>query len=141
MRAMLMSFAAYHLWLHWRPAGIHLARLFVDYEPGIHWSQCQMQSGTTGINTLRIYNPIKQQQDHDPDFSFIHRWAPELQESPNIYPPPIVPHVEAAKAARARITEFRRRAGMRDQIASVTRKHGSRKRPRPSVTSRNSVGQ
>ena len=48
MRAMLMSFAAYHLWLHWRPAGLHLARLFVDYEPGIHWSQCQMQSGTTG---------------------------------------------------------------------------------------------
>ena len=26
MRAMLMSFAAYHLWLHWREPGLHLAR-------------------------------------------------------------------------------------------------------------------
>ncbi|MDO9284766.1 MAG: FAD-binding domain-containing protein, partial [Aquabacterium sp.] len=54
MRAMLVSFAAYHLWLHWRAPGQFLARQFLDFEPGIHWSQMQMQSGTTGINTLRI---------------------------------------------------------------------------------------
>jgi len=54
MRAMLVSFSSYHLWLHWREPGLHLARVFTDYEPGIHWSQVQMQSGTTGINTLRI---------------------------------------------------------------------------------------
>ncbi|MEE8615727.1 MAG: FAD-binding domain-containing protein, partial [Roseateles sp.] len=48
MRAMLVSFAAYHLGLHWRAPGLHLARCFLDFEPGIHWSQMQMQSGTTG---------------------------------------------------------------------------------------------
>ena len=67
MRAMVMSFASYHLWLHWRKPALHLANLFTDYEPGIHYSQVQMQSGTTGINSIRIYNPIKQGVDHDPD--------------------------------------------------------------------------
>ena len=67
MRAMFMSFASYHLWLDWRDTGAVLARRFTDYEPGIHWSQCQMQSGTIGINTLRIYNPVKQGHDQDPE--------------------------------------------------------------------------
>jgi len=54
MRAMLMSFASYNLWLPWQDSGSELANKFVDYEPGIHWNQCQMQSGTTSINTNRI---------------------------------------------------------------------------------------
>lgn len=79
MRAMLVSVAAYPLWLHWRPVGLWLARQFLDYEPGIHWSQMQMQSGTTGINVPRIYNPIKQARDHDPHGHFVRRWLPALR--------------------------------------------------------------
>ena len=55
---------------------------FTDYEPGIHWSQMQMQSGTTGINTIRIYNPVKQGQDQDPETKFVRRWIPELGAVP-----------------------------------------------------------
>ncbi len=129
MRAMLVSFASYHLWLHWRKTSLHLARLFTDYEPGIHYSQMQMQSGTTGINTLRIYSPIKQLADQDADGTFVRRWVPEL-ETPD-YPAPIVDHREAMALARQRLGEIRRRAGTREEARAVAEKHGSRKKPAP----------
>ena len=75
MRAMLVSFASNNLWLDWRKFAHHLSNIFTDYEPGIHYSQIQMQSGTTGINTIRIYNPIKQSYDQDKDGVFIKRWV------------------------------------------------------------------
>lgn len=147
MRAMLMSFAAYPLWLHWREPALHLARLFTDYEPGIHYSQCQMQSGTTGINTLRIYNPIKQARDQDPNGDFVRRWIPELEgvagdwifepwrmsetdrrrSGAADYPRPIVDHAAAARQARQRVTETRRRPGFREQANRVRRDLGSRR--------------
>ena len=54
-------------WLDWRDLNQPLARQFIDYEPGIHISQLQMQSGVTGINALRIYNPVLQGQRLDPE--------------------------------------------------------------------------
>jgi deoxyribodipyrimidine photo-lyase len=93
MRAMLVSVAAYPLWLHWRPVGEWLATQFLDYEPGIHWSQLQMQSGTTGINTTRVYNPIKQAQDHDPHGRFVRQWLPAMRQVPDtwLYEPWLMP--------------------------------------------------
>ena len=85
MRAMLVSFASYHLWLDWRPTAQFLAKHFLDFEPGIHYPQIQMQSGTTGINAVRIYSPIKQVKDHDPQGVFIRRYVPELAAVPDEY--------------------------------------------------------
>jgi deoxyribodipyrimidine photo-lyase len=82
MRAMLVSFLTHHLWLNWRDGSPHLARQFLDFEPGIHYSQFQMQAGTMGVNTIRIYNPVKQGFDHDPDGEFIREWVPELRNVP-----------------------------------------------------------
>ena len=77
-RAMVVSFASYALNLDWRRFAPHLARTFLDYEPGIHYSQLQMQSGTTHGSPPRIYNPIKQSLEKDPEGKFIRRWVMEL---------------------------------------------------------------
>jgi deoxyribodipyrimidine photo-lyase len=124
MRAMLVSFAAYHLWLHWRAPGLFLARQFLDFEPGIHWSQMQMQSGTTGINTLRIYSPSKQALDHDPQGEFIRRWLPEWGTP--AYPAPIVNEQAAARAAKERMYGLRGLPEARNEADQIQERHGSR---------------
>ena len=144
MRAMVMSFASYHLWLDWRPTSLYLAKLFTDYEPGIHYSQAQMQSGTTGINTIRIYNPIKQSQDQDPEGIFLRKWLPELQGMPqdlihtpwmaeskmNGYPMPIIDEKTARKQAADKVYAIRRNIEHRQEAQGIVKKHGSRKRTR-----------
>ncbi len=125
MRAMLVSFAAYHLWLHWREPGLFLARQFLDFEPGIHWSQMQMQSGTTGINTLRIYSPAKQARDHDPTGDYVRRWVPEIGTP--AYPKPIVDERAALAAARERLYALRRGSDAQREADAIQARHGSRR--------------
>ncbi|MCA2999597.1 MAG: deoxyribodipyrimidine photo-lyase [Rhodocyclaceae bacterium] len=159
MRAMLVSFASYQLWLHWRHTSVYLATQFLDYEPGIHYPQVQMQSGVTGINTIRIYNPVKQAQDQDPDGVFVRRWLPVLAKVPDEYifepwtmppsvqddcgvvigrdyPAPIVDHLAAAAFARETLWALRKGDGVRAEAQRVYQKHGSRNPAREGMPKR-----
>jgi deoxyribodipyrimidine photo-lyase len=150
MRAMLVSVAAYPLWLHWHPVGHWLARQFLDYEPGIHWPQMQMQSGTTGINTTRVYNPVKQALDHDPQGVFVRRWLPALRRVPDswLFEPwrmsndvaarcgvrlgqdvalPPVELMDALRESKARMHALRRQSAVRAAKSAVVERHGSRR--------------
>jgi len=146
MRAMLASFAAYNLWLDWRYFAPPLAALFTDFEPGIHYSQIQMQSGTTGINTIRMYNPYKQSEEQDPEANFIVNNIPSFKNVPKnllhfpetvtpfekqLLPPtwkdPIINVVQSSKKAKDKIYGIRKMINHKILAKSVFLKHGSRK--------------
>lgn len=151
MRAMIQSVAAYTLWLPWQDSGNHLAKLFIDYEPGIHWSQIHMQSGITGINAVRAYSIIKQSTDHDINGDFIRKWVPELSMVPNSfihepwlmskdmqekigvrigsdYPAPIVDEAEERNRGIKACYAARKQDDVKSRSKKVYQTHGSRKK-------------
>ena len=110
-----------------------------------------MQSGTTGINTVRAYSILKQSTDHDPEGKYIRNWVPELSSVPShyihepwkmskamqkqinciigkTYPRPIVDEKEARLEGVRKSYKARGNPEVRKISREVNKKHGSRKR-------------
>ena len=151
MRAMVVSAACFGLAQSWRSLQYPLARLFLDYEPGIHFSQIQMQAGIVGINTLRVYSPHKQLLDQDPQAVFVKRWIPELREFDALqisqynertlgdYPEPVTDIKQNTRIIRDQVYAIRKSEAGQEASADVLEKHGSRL-PGNDRTRRKSVG-
>ena len=123
-----------------------------------------MQSGTTGINIPRIYNPIKQAHDHDPNGHFVRRWLPAMRRVPDTWlfepwrmppdlqvrygvtvgtdiPMPLVDLEVATRQAKLRLFALRAQPGVKAAKAAIVEKHASRKREAKSHSRNNSQRQ
>jgi deoxyribodipyrimidine photo-lyase len=105
-----------------------------------------MQSGVTGTNMVRIYNPVKQSLENDPEALFIKQWVPEISHLPltfihepwkmtemeqliyncilgDNYPERIVNIEESGRRAREILFSMQKEASVQKESKRILKKH------------------
>jgi len=123
LRMITASFLVKDLHVDWRWGERYFAEKLIDYDLAANIGGWQWSAGvgTDAQPWFRIFNPITQSENFDPEGKFIRRYLPELAAVPDKfihapwkyaagmgdYPPPIVDHAQA----RAITLALFRRAG------------------------------
>lgn len=76
------SFFAKHLWIDWRIGAEWYESMLVDYDVSSNWGNWQYLSGVGNDprGEARIFNPVKQAFDYDPNATYVKTWVPELRD-------------------------------------------------------------
>ncbi|MFP5218823.1 MAG: cryptochrome/photolyase family protein [Actinomycetes bacterium] len=82
VRMVVASFLVKDLHLHWRRGARHFMRHLRDGDlaSNQHGWQWVAGTGTDPAPYFRVFNPVTQGKEHDPDGVYIRRWVPELRD-------------------------------------------------------------
>ena len=142
LRALIVAFATHALWLPWQRLDPFLAQQWLDYEPGVHLDQLQHHAGVGPAAPPRLPDPVAYGQAHDLAGAYVRRWLPALRDLPadyahqpwllpvdeqarlgcqigRHYPAPIIDQEAVSRAARAALTETRRRPTIAAALAAA----------------------
>ena len=104
-RLVVGSFLTKDLGIDWRWGERWFMRMLLDGDEANNNGNWQWIA-SVGVDpqpvSRRILNPDLQLKKFDPDGSYVRKYVPELSESPNDYPQPIVDHSVARREALAR---------------------------------------
>jgi len=123
VRMVVASFLTKDLHLHWTHGARHFMRHLVDADlaSNSHGWQWTAGTGTDAAPYFRVFNPVRQGQEHDPDGAYVRRWVPELahvegraihepwtlERLPDGYPERVVDHAAERAEALDRYREAR----------------------------------
>ncbi len=84
VRMVVGSFLCKDLHLHWRRGARHFMQHLRDGDlaSNQHGWQWIAGTGTDPAPYFRVFNPVKQGQEHDPDGEYVRRYVPELRDVP-----------------------------------------------------------
>ena len=111
LRMVVASFLVKDLHVEWQHGARHFMQHLVDGDlaSNQHGWQWTAGTGTDASPYFRVFNPVKQGLDYDPDGDYVRRWVPELRGVvgnavhepwklpggiPHGYPEPIVDHAD-----------------------------------------------
>jgi deoxyribodipyrimidine photo-lyase len=126
VRMIVASFLTKDLHIDWWRGAKYFHDHLVDGDlaSNHHGWQWVAGTGTDPSPYYRVFNPVRQGQQFDPDGDYVRRWVPELRDVParyvhepwtapgglpEGYPPPIVEHAHERQVALERFQEVRGR--------------------------------